>query len=140
MTTLAANKVRKYFLARRVLFPVVATDIIYAGAAAGKSGSICRPLQAGDGFLGFNEYEADNSAGGAGAIKATLVEAGTIELPVTGVDGWDDVHKLVYASDDDTFTLSSTGNSLVGVIVAHVASTRCMVHFDAPAQAFAAAL
>jgi hypothetical protein len=138
MTTLAANTVRKYLIGPHILFPMVADDILYEGAAAGRNSGVCRPLQAGDPFVGFNRVKADNTGGAAGAIKAELDVEGCVQLSVTGVDGWDDVGTAVYASDDDTFTTSSTGNSLIGVVAAHVSGTTCFVYFNARAQALAA--
>jgi hypothetical protein len=37
----------------------------------------------------------------------------------------------VYASDDDTFTLTSTSNSKIGFVRRHISSTTCLVEFDA---------
>ena len=63
MTTLAANSPRAYQLAEREDYPVIATDIIYEGAAVGENASgYARPLAAGDAFLGFAIRQADIGA------------------------------------------------------------------------------
>jgi hypothetical protein len=74
MTTLAANKSRAFEGGDRNEIPVIATDIIYEGAAVGvvPASGHARPLAAGDRFAGFAEEQADNSAGGAAAIRAGL--------------------------------------------------------------------
>ncbi|MEQ9330271.1 cytoplasmic protein [Thalassobaculum sp.] len=138
MTTLAANQAREYQLGDEGRHPVVAADIIYEGAAVGKNSAVARPLQAGDVFLGFAQEKADNSAGAAGAVKVHTLKRGRIKLAVTGVTGAGDVGSAVYASDDATFTLSSTGNSLIGVIAEHVSSTTAIVAFDVDGRLLAA--
>ena len=73
MTTLAVNKPRVYELGDINEFPVIASDIIYEGAAVGDNGSgYARPLVAGDPFRGFAERNADNSAGNAGTINVRV--------------------------------------------------------------------
>lgn len=132
MTTLAADKPRAYMLGELNDLPVIAADIIYEGAAVGDNASgYARPLTAGDPFRGFALERCDNSAGAAGAKKVRLRQAGTIDLPVTGVDGVDDIGKAVFASDDDTFTTTQGSNSFVGRIIKHVSGTTCTVAFDA---------
>ncbi len=132
MTTLAANSPRHYELGDRNAFPVIASDIIYEGAAVGDNGSgLARPLAAADPFMGFAEAKADNSAGAASAINVRVLERGKIELAVTGVTGAGDVGSSVYASDDDTFTLTSTSNTLIGKVARHVSGTTCVVTFKA---------
>src|SRR3989304_1011568 len=73
MTPLAANKPRAYEGGRDVLeesaLPVIASDIIYEGAAVGivDASGHGRPLAGGDRFAGFANAKADNSAGAAAA-------------------------------------------------------------------------
>ncbi len=132
MTTLALNKPRAYEGGNRTDLPVVASDIIYEGAAAGvvKSTGLVRPLTAGDKFAGFSIEQADNSAGSASAIVARLIEVGKIQLAVTGAV-ITDIGQPVYASDDDTFTFLPTGNSFVGFVERFVSSGVVIVAFDA---------
>lgn len=133
MATLAANKPRAYELGDEQHYPVVASDIIYEGAAVGENGSgYARPLVALDPFLGFATRTIDNSAGAAGAKNVEVKRRGQIQLPVAGAtavtanDG-----PLVYASDDDTFTLTSTSNTAIGRVARWISSGVCIVAFDA---------
>jgi hypothetical protein len=132
MTTLAANVNRVYELDGYNDIPMIASDIIYKGAAVGDNGSgYARPLVAGDPFLGFAESPVDNAAGSAGDKSVSLVPRGAIVLSITGVTGVGDVGKAVYASDDDTFTLTESTNSYIGRIYRHVSGTAAVVRFDA---------
>ena len=136
MTTLAADKPRNYGAVSKVpgTADVIAADIIYEGAAVGESATAgtARPLVAADVFLGFAFRKADNSAGLVSAIKVELVVMGVIELPIAAV-ALADLGAAVYASDDDTFTLASTGNTQIGK-VAEVPSTGiARVYFQAAA-------
>lgn len=131
MTTLAVDVVRSYQLGDRNHLPVVATDIIYEGAAVGDNGSgYARPLVAGDPFRGFCVYRADNATGAAGAINVEVKQEGTVQLAV-GSAAITDVGKPVYASDDATFTLTATSNSYVGRIVRFISTGVVMVEFCA---------
>lgn len=133
MTTLSTNTPRAYQLGDREDYPVIAADIIYEGAAVGENGSgYARPLIAGDPFLGFAQRQADNSAGAAGAINVEVTQRGKIQLSVAGataITANDGV--AVYASDDDTFTLTSTDNTLIGYVSRWVSSGVAVVTFDA---------
>lgn len=135
MTTLAARAIRNIYIPDdEEGYPVVAADIIYEGAAVGENGAgYARPLVAGDVFLGFAiEADVDNSAGVAGDKNVRVKTKGRIELDVAGAnsvtvnDG-----PLVYASDDDTFTLTATGNSPIGRVSRWISGTRCVVDFNA---------
>jgi hypothetical protein len=134
MTTLAVDKQRAFQIAEREDYPVVATDIIYAGAAVGENSSgYARPLAAGDPFLGFALRRADNAAGAAGAVNVEVQTRGRVVLPVTGATGVTDANHrpLVYASDDDTFTLTASTNSIIGRVSRWVSAAVCVVEFDA---------
>jgi hypothetical protein len=117
-----------------VELPCVATDIVYRGAAAGDSSGTIRPLNAGDGFVGFVDAKADNSAGDASAIDVAVITEGEVLLSVTGAASEDDLGVAVYATDDDTFTLTASGASAVGKVVQWVSSTNCWVKFQGVAQ------
>jgi hypothetical protein len=141
MTTLAGNKARAYELGDAQEYPVVATDIIYEGAAVGENASgYARPLVAGDPFLGFAMRRADNAAGVAGAIGVEVKRRGQIQLPVAGATAVTaNDRPLVYASDDDTFTLTASTNSIIGRVSRWVSSGICVVEFDAALAAAEAA-
>ena len=135
MATLAADKIRRFENQWAPLYndiPAIASDIIYQGAAVGESSSTgtARPLVAGDTFLGFADMKADNSSGSAAAIDCHVRQSGAVEIPVTSVAADADLGVLVYASDDDTFTLASTGNTKIGKLIRHVSGTTAIVRFE----------
>jgi len=132
MSTLAKNAVRAFEEGDINELPAVQADIIYEGAAVGDNGSgYARPLVAADPFLGFATRKCDNSAGANGAKNVKVKEKGKIVLAVTGVTGVGDVEDAVYASDDDTFTKTSSSNSAIGKIIRHISGTQCVVYFEA---------
>lgn len=132
MATLAADKARTYELGDVQALPMIASDIIYEGAAVGDNASgLARPLVAGDPFLGFAEAKADNSAGAASALNVRVRVRGQIVLSVTGVTSTADVGETVYASDDDTFTLTVGSNTAIGKVARWVSGTTCVVAFEA---------
>lgn len=133
MATLAADSPRDYELGDFNELPVVASDIIYEGAAVGDSSGNARPLVAADPFQGFADRKADNSTGAAGDINVRVRQKGFIPLPVVGVTGIADEGSTVYASDDDTFTLTATANSTVGKVARFISGTTVLVYFEAAA-------
>ena len=132
MTTLAENKQRTFTLGDREEYPVVATDIIFQGAAVGEdTNGYARPLQAGDRFLGFAEAKADNSTGAAGDVAVLVKQRGKVELPIAALPITANDRPAVYASDDDTFTLTATANSRIGWVSRWVSTGIAVVEFDA---------
>ena len=136
MATLAANKKRVYEFNESPLLndvDIIADDVVFEGAAVGESASTGtgRPLVAGDVFLGMCIAKTDNTGGAAADKQIRVRQKGTVKLPVTGVGGAADVGATVYASDDDTFTLTVGSNTAIGKIVRHVSSTTVMVRFEA---------
>jgi hypothetical protein len=135
VTTLAANKPRTYYwngTPHTNELPVIASDIIYEGAAVGENGAgYSRPLAAGDPFQGFASAQADNSGGSAGDENVFVATKGLIQLPIAGLAITANDRALVYASDDDTFTLTATSNSLIGTVHRWVESGVAIVEFDA---------
>ena len=130
MTTLAADKPRAFVLGERNDMPAIAADILYEGAAIGDNGSgYARPLVAGDPFRGFAVERCDNAAGAAGDKRVKLRKSGTIVLPVSAA-AITDVDKSVYASDDDTFTFTSSTNSFIGRVIRWVSTGYVEVAFD----------
>lgn len=131
-TTLAANSVRPYELGNRNELPVIASDIIYQGAAVGMvvGTGHCRPLAAGDRFVGFAEAKADNANGAAAAINVRLICCGEIQLAVAGAV-ITDIKQPVYATDDDTFVFNPVGAVFVGFVKRFVSSGVVIVDFDA---------
>jgi len=132
MTTLAVDKPRKYEIGERGSSPMIASDIIYEGAAVGDNGSgYARPLVAGDTFLGIAERTVDNSNGASGDLNVRLIKRGRIEISVASV-AITDVGKPVYASDDDTFVLTATSNTMIGTVERFVSSGVALVYFSVP--------
>lgn len=132
MATLAVNMSRAYEIGDKQEYPVIAADIIYEGAAVGENAAgYARPLVAGDHFLGFAERKADNAAGAAGAVRVIVKRKGQVELPITDIAITANDRPLVYASDDDTFTLTATSNSLIGTVARWVSTGIAVVEFDA---------
>lgn len=137
MSTLGVDKVREYEYSGEDLFndlPIIANDIVYEGAAVGENGSgYVRPLVAADPFVGFAVRNVDNTGGQAGDANVHVRSKGLVKLTVAGLDapanGNDGTP--VYASDDDTFTLTSTSNTLIGRTHRYVASGVGIVYFEA---------
>lgn len=132
MTTLAKNVPRAYELGPINEFPVIASDIIYEGAAVGVVAGTghARPLNAADRFVGFAERLADNSAGLAAAINVRANCCGCVQLAVSGAV-ITDIGQPVYATDDDTFVFLPTGGVFVGFVRRFVSSGVVIVEFDA---------
>lgn len=133
MTTLAADKIRPFEGGNRNEFPVIASDIIYEGAAVGlvTGTGHAQPLAAGNRFVGFALKKADNSAGAAAAINVLVVESGKVRLPVSGAL-ITDIGQPVYATDDDTFVFSPVGGVFVGFVHRFISSGVVVVDFNAP--------
>jgi len=132
MTTLAAEKPRTYSVGDYDDYPVIASDIIYQGAAVGENAAgYARPLVAADPFLGFAEETCDNSAGAAGAKTVRVRTRGLIVLPIAAAAITINDRQAVYASDDDTFTLTATSNSLIGYARRWISTGYVLVEFDA---------
>ena len=131
MTTLATDKQRITEVPDYNDLPVIQSDIIYEGAAVGDNGTnVFRPLVAGDRFAGFAEANVDNSSGATADKNVRVRTRGRVQLPITNIDSTD-LGKAVFASDDDTFTLTQSTNSHIGKAVRFVATGTVMVAFDA---------
>jgi hypothetical protein len=139
MTTLAANKQRVRETMGDEIFndlPVIATDIIYEGAACSQvtADGTVKPLTTSETiFAGFAERQADNSAGVASAITVRLKQRGCVELTVAaGAGTAADNGVAVYATDDDTFTTSSAGSAVqIGKVFRWKTGTTYIVRFEA---------
>lgn len=102
--------------------PVALDTKIYEGALVGRTADgLGRPLQAGDIAIGF----AKGLVGDICELKST----GKVVLEITGITKAD-VGAKVYASDDNTFTLTESGNSLVGKLVRCESENIGIVAFD----------
>ena len=113
--------------------PVQASSTIYAGSACSiDTGGEVGPLAAGEaGFVGFALKKADNSSGNAGDINARVLTKGEIELVITGLDDNDDINDVVYATDDNTFTLTASGGVAIGRVsqIVSLSANKARVQF-----------
>ena len=109
--------------------PVAATTKIYQGSAVGDNAAgYARALVAGDPFRGFAVKQADNTTGAAGDINVNVYHEGQIQLAVTSL-AITDVGKYVYASDDNTFSLTESTGTYIGRVKRYVSSGVGIVEF-----------
>lgn len=132
MATLAKDTPRSYELGNINQIPVIASDIIYEGAAVGYVAATghAQPLTSSDAFVGFAEEKADNLTGSAADINVYIKKAGSIELSVSGAV-ITDVGQPVYATDDNTFVFLPTGAKFIGFVRRFVSAGKVIVEFDA---------
>lgn len=132
MTTLAVDKARAYQLGEMNDLPMIADDIIYEGSAVGvvDATGLARPLTTADRFVGFAKTKADNAGGTASAINVHVQASGKVQLSVTDAV-ITDLGQPVYASDDDTFTLSPADGQFIGFVDRYVSAGVAIVRFDA---------
>jgi hypothetical protein len=108
--------------------PVKASQVIYEGSAVGSTGGYARALNAGDTFLGF-AIGAKTGTSTDGAVNVNVRSAGRVQLSVTDV-AVTNIGADVYASDDGTFTLTATSNSLIGKVHRWISTGVAIVSFD----------
>lgn len=143
MATLAAPKSRAYEFDSSPIYndlPIIAADIIYEGSAVGEIPSTgvghVRPIVSGatpDIFHGFADETVDNSAGAAAAKSVRVRSQGIVQLAVANEPANNWLGATVYASDDDTFTFTSTNNVSIGKAIRKVSAGVYMVAFEAAA-------
>lgn len=130
---LTADRDVEFYTSQELVDIPINDDVkVYKGAFVGhdRSTGYARPLNAGDDFLGVAYRPADNTVSGhsAGGVSTRLHQAVDIVHALSGVTVAD-IGKDVHASDDETLTLTPTGNSRVGRVVAveatNVARVRC---------------
>lgn len=109
--------------------PAAASAKVYEGSMVGSSSGYGRALVAADVFFGHSLRQVDNSSGSAGD-KNIRLRKGKYRLKVTITAAITNIAAAVYASDDGTYTLTSTSNSLVGKLVRWISSTESIVEFD----------
>jgi hypothetical protein len=104
---------------------------IYRGALVGLDRSIgyVRPLQATDQFQGIAYEQCDNLAGANGTHEVTLFTRGDFELALTGA-ARTHIGRPVFATDDNTLTLSGASASYVGQILDVPVSGRIILRID----------
>ncbi len=125
---LSADNPRTFEIGDHNDLPVKASSKIYEGSAVGLTGGYARALNAGDSFGGFADRAVDNSSGADGAVNVSVSRFGLIQLAISGL-AVTDIGKPVYASDDNTFTLTATSNSAIGRVSRWVSSGVGIVAF-----------
>lgn len=112
--------------------PCTSNVTIYEGSAVAESttAGTVKALAASDTvFWGFAHEQVVNPSGGTKRCK--IRSKGIIRLTVAGASAVTDNGVTVYASDDGTFTLTSTTTYLaIGKVVQWVTSTTCDVYFE----------
>jgi len=133
MTALATDVNRNYELGDINQVPVKSSSIIYQGAAVGgNSSGYARPIQNGDKFFGFADEHIDNSSGLDGDKTVRVRKRGAILLDISNI-ALGDIGKSVYATDDNTFTLSNANAVYIGQISRIDSSGVALVEFDVAA-------
>ena len=133
MTGLTNDANRSYELGDINQLPIKGGSIIYEGAAVGSNSSgYAKPITNGDKFCGFADEKIDNSGGGDGAKTVRIRKKGSVLLDISGIT-LADINKSVYATDDNTFTLSATNAVYIGQISRIDSSDVVVVEFDAAA-------
>ena len=113
---LAANREVDRFVDEQLrAYPLKAGVHLFKGAFVGRDSvsGYSRPLVAGDAFEGIAYEEVDNTDGANGDKSARVDTQGDFELPLSGA-AVTDRGATGYASDDETLTLTASGNSAVG--------------------------
>ncbi len=133
MTTLASpGKLRTSALGDISAYPVIASDIIWPGAAVGivDATGHARPLTSVDRFAGFAAKKVDNSTGSAADKNVDVDIRGVKVLDVSG-SVITDIGQPVYATDDDTFVFSPVGAVFIGKVTRWVSAGKVEVQYDA---------
>jgi hypothetical protein len=112
-------------------YPVVTNVRIFQGSAVGKiaASGLARPLVAQDILLGIAFEEADNTGGADAAITVKVETVGDFQVPLTGVTRAN-IGAACYMSSDNDFTLTSTNNSYVGIVIDAPAANTAIVRLD----------
>lgn len=115
MSLTANREVDRYVDQELRALPVKAATRIYKGALVGIDAATgcARGLVAGDAFAGVAYEEVDNSGGANAAVSVRVYTMGDFEHALTSAARTNN-GSAVYASADDTLTLTASGNSAVG--------------------------
>lgn len=129
---LTADALRKYEIGDLNSLTVAEGATIYEGAfvfALKETGEavVEGPAKATHVFVGIATH------GATAGQKVQLKHRGFVEMPVTGASAGS-IGAIVYASDDDTLTLTPDTNVPVGHVHRHVSSTTCIVEFRSTAE------
>lgn len=135
MAQLTQNKKRKFSHVGINEIGVTGGGVIYEGSAVSEAADgYANQLVAGETFLGFALEKVDNAAGADGAKNVKLQTEGLVYVSGMTVAATN-LGALVYMSDGDTFTLTSTSNTQVGRIYRFIDTSNCIVKFAFAGQA-----
>jgi hypothetical protein len=128
---LTANREVDHYIDQEIRsFQVAASEHVYKGALVGlSSGGYAQALTAGDAFIGVAYEEVDNSSGSDGDVSVRVYTLGDFGHALSGATVAD-IGSAVYASADDTLTLTSTNNSYVGVAMDVPSSGQIILRID----------
>lgn len=129
---LAADTVRKYEIGDINTLVVASGVTIYEGAfvfalKADGTAVVASPAISTHVFAGIAIF------GQTAGNKVDVKHRGFVEMPVTGASAAS-VGAIVYASDDNTLTLTASTNVPVGYVHRHVSGTTCIVEFRSTAE------
>lgn len=115
---LTQNTTRTAVSGDEVSLPVLESAVIYKGSAVGVTAAgYARALVGGDTFKGFAVAGADNLAGASGDSDVDVRQEGMFRLAIAGADVSANAGAPVYATDDNTFTLTPGGSYIGDVVV-----------------------
>ena len=128
---LTAELYHTYYEGDYEAYPVAIGVKVFKGALVSvNSSGYARPLNVADKFVGIAEDTVDNTAGANGADNVKVRRKTNVELSVTGASTAS-VGAKVYASDDNTLTLTASTNLLVGVVRKTLGNNRVVVELNA---------
>ena len=110
---------------------VKGSTTIYRGGLVGldRASGYVRELNAVDQFQGLAYEQCDNSSGSNGDREVIVFTQGDFEFSLAGA-AKTDIGKPVFASDDNTLTLSGASASYIGMIVDVPSSGQIIVRLD----------
>jgi hypothetical protein len=112
-------------------YPVATGVRIFKGALVSvNSSGYARPLNTADKYVGIAEDTVDNTAGSNGAANVSVRRKTSVAFAVTGAT-IASVGAKVYASDDNTLTLTASTNLLVGIVRKALGGNRVAVELNA---------
>lgn len=120
---ITVNKSRKIQMITSSLQSVKAATTVYQGAFVSTdpgnhtAGGITNLAAGSSDFIGIAIEEGINTTGALNDCRIIVATSGVLdEVAVTGATGHQNVGTIVYASDNDTLTLTSTSASRFGKI------------------------
>lgn len=134
---LSANREVDHYVDQELRTGAVAASMhIYKGALVewGPTGYL-RPVTGAGQFAGLAYEEGDNSGGGDGDVSVRVFTIGDFGLPLSGAVQAS-TGTGVYASDDGTLTLDSSGSTFVGFVQGLVSSGNIVLRLagDGPSR------